>query len=485
MENVGYTARHHTFFEMLGNFSFGDYFKQQAIEYAWDFITCHLHLAPDKLWITVHKDDNESYKIWQDKIGVPSERIIFCGDEDNFWSMGDTGPCGPCTEIFYDHGEHIFGGPPGSKDADGDRFIEIWNLVFMQYNKNLDKKLEKLAIPSVDTGMGLERISAVLQNKYNNYDTDIFQPIFKFLQQIINIDKKESSVCVLMDHIRAVSFIIADGILPSNDGRGYVLKRIIRRAIRHGYKLGIDDIFFYRLVAPLVEKMAGFYPILQKKQNIIENEIKREEKRFSLTLKQGLTLLDNIISKTQGKTISGDDAFVLYDTYGFPLDLTADIAKENNLAIDLDKFNKIMVVSKEKSKSNTNFSNNNFIFNKKSEFLGYENNNYKANVIAIIIDNIESNKLLVENKKGIIILDKTPFYAESGGQVGDIGIIKNDNFIFEVLDTQKQKSGAISHYGLLKEGEVSVGDKVLASIDIKYRKILCVITQQLTFYILV
>ncbi len=471
LENVGYTARHHTFFEMLGNFSFGDYFKKEAIFYAWDFLTKELKIPANKLWVSVYEDDDEAENIWVNDIGFPKNKISRRGTKDNFWSMGDTGPCGPCTEIFYDHGSSIAGGPPGHADEDGDRFTEIWNLVFIQFNKQADGHLKPLKNPCVDTGMGLERISAVMQNKTNNYDIDLFQSLLKFIAKLTNTDKNNSSVRVIADHIRSSAFLIADGIMPDNEGRGYVLRRIIRRAIRHGYKLGVNKIFFYRLAPVLTLEMGGVYPILKQQLAHIEKTLKQEEQRFLQTIAQGMDILENAISKLDNLEIPGATVFKLYDTYGFPVDLTADIAKEKGLTIDMAGFNSAMGTQKLQSKEASNFSQNDsdLVFEKASNFLGYKQDFNDSHIIKIIKNNNFTDNLS-KGETGILILEDTVFYAQSGGQVGDIGNITTNSADFKVLDTKKQKSGAFLHYGLLDKGSIKLGDKVKVQIDKNRRK---------------
>lgn len=468
LENVGYTARHHTFFEMLGNFSFGDYFKEEAISYAWEFLTKEMGLSPDRLWVSVYEDDDEAEKIWVEKIGFPKNRISRCGAKDNFWQMGDTGPCGPCSEIFYDHGAEIAGGPPGTADEDGDRFVEIWNLVFTQFDKQTDGHLKPLDKPCVDTGMGLERLAAVMQHKTNNYDTDCFLEITKEITKFANSDisQQHPSVRVIADHIRSTSFLIADGVIPDNEGRGYVLRRIIRRALRHGHKIGIDNKFFYLLAAKLAYLNKGVYPILTDNLAHIEKTLKNEEQKFSKTLSNGMDILRDEIAKLSGKVIDGKVAFKLYDTFGFPLDLTQDVAREKGLSIDIDGFNAAMSKQKEMARKSGNFKNNNsLIVDKSSGFLGYEQNEVISEIIAIIQDNNAIDKLN-NNDEAIIILKKTPFYAESGGQIGDKGVLEN----FVVRGVKVQKTGAIEHFGFLKGDKyLSVGDKITATIDKNYR----------------
>jgi alanyl-tRNA synthetase len=466
LENVGYTARHHTFFEMLGNFSFGDYFKEEAIQFAWEFLTEELKLPKDKLWVSVYEEDDEAEQIWVEKIGFPKNRISRCGAKDNFWQMGDTGPCGPCSEIFYDHGAEIAGGPPGTADEDGDRFIEIWNLVFTQFDKQADGHLKPLDKPCVDTGMGLERLAAVMQHKHNNYDTDNFEILTKEITKFADkgITQANASVRVIADHIRSVSFLIADGVLPSNEGRGYVLRRIIRRGLRHGHKIGIDNHFFYLLAAKLAYINKDAYPILTENLAHIEKTIQTEEQKFSQTLSSGMAILETEIKNCQGSTLSGEVVFKLYDTYGFPLDLTADIARERGLTIDTKGFDAAMSMQQERAKKASNFkSENTLIIDENSEFIGYTTLQTTSKVLAIIQNNIAVDS--IEHGEGIIILDNTPFYSESGGQVGDVGIING----FVVCDTRQQKTGAIEHHGNA-HGKISVGDNVVATVDTKYRK---------------
>jgi len=471
LENVGYTARHHTFFEMLGNFSFGDYFKREAITYAWEFLTGVLKLPAERLWVTVYKDDDEAADIWLKEIGVSKDRFSRCGDEDNFWSMGDTGPCGPCSEIFYDHGPEIPGGPPGSPDGDLDRYIEIWNLVFMQYNRDKEGNLHPLPKPSVDTGMGFERIAAVIQGVHSNYEIDSFQDLIQAIAKLTNgVDINHPSLKVIADHIRACSFLIAEGVLPSNEGRGYVLRRIIRRAVRHGNKLKMPTPFFCNLVKPLGNIMGDAYPTLISEQAIIERVLAQEENQFAQTLEHGLAILEEQIKNLKGDIITGEIAFKLYDTYGFPLDLTADIAREHNLKIDTDGFNICMEQQRAQSQSASQF---NVDYSKVlqldavSSFHGYEKNSLQSKIIKIICDG-EEVKELTAGKTAYIVLDDTPFYAESGGQVGDKGEIYCDAGIFRVDNTQKIGQ-AIVQIGELTTGKFKLQQKVHASIDAKRR----------------
>ncbi len=474
LENVGYTARHHTFFEMLGNFSFGDYFKEDAISYAWEFLTEVVKLPAEKLMVTVYETDDEAFELWNKKIGVPADKIVRIGDKspekkyesDNFWSMGDTGPCGPCTEIFYDHGEHIWGGPPGSPEEDGDRFIEIWNIVFMQFNRSADGTMAPLPKPSVDTGMGIERIAAIMQGVHSNYEIDIFQNLIKAAADVLKVtDLENKSLRVIADHIRSCSFMIVDGVMPSNEGRGYVLRRIIRRAIRHGYKLGGTDLFFNKLVATLVTEMGEAYPELAQKQAVVEKMLRIEEEQFAKTLERGMALLESNLAALEGTVIPGELVFKLYDTYGFPADLTADIAREKELTIDEAGFEQEMAAQRQKSQAASNFGsdyNDQVKSEQSSEFKGYDNTEYSATVVEIF-RNGESVTALNDGEEGIVILDNTPFYAESGGQAGDQGILEADAGQFAVADTQKI-GNAIGHYGKAV-GSVGVNSRVYAQID--------------------
>ncbi len=470
LENVGYTARHHTFFEMLGNFSFGDYFKQEAIEFAWHFLTVELNIPKEKLWVSVYEQDDEAEAIWVNKIGFPRNRISRCGAKDNFWQMGDTGPCGPCSEIFYDHGAHIAGGPPGHVDEDGDRYIEIWNLVFTQFDRQADGHLKPLSAPCVDTGMGLERIAAVMQHKNNNYDIDLFASITKYLAKLANVEPSNASIRVIADHIRSCCFLIADGVLPSNEGRGYVLRRIIRRAIRHGHKIGIEKVFFYRLAPILALEMGGCYPELKQNLTPIEASLKKEEERFLQTLDQGLSILEQAISNLSDKTLSGEVVFKLYDTYGFPVDLTADIAKERNLLLDVEGFEAQMSQQKTRAKQANNFKQTtDLAVDCQSEFLGYDqldNNSY----IEKILHDGQFAKQINTGDEAIIVLLKTVFYPQAGGQEGDKGQLIYGEAVFNVLDTKKQASGAILHYGVVEKGQFSTSDKVEVLLDKNNRK---------------
>ena len=476
LENVGYTARHHTFFEMLGNFSFGDYFKREAINLAWEYLTGVLKLPAEKLWVTVFKDDNEAADIWLNELKIDPTRFTRCGESSNFWSMGPTGPCGPCTEIFYDHGPEIFGGPPGSPDEDGDRYVEIWNLVFMQYDRATDGSLTPLPKQSVDTGMGFERLAAVLQGVHNNYDIDLFQKIIKAIAKLANTnDLKNTSLRVIADHIRSCSFLIVDGVTPSNEGRGYVLRRIIRRALRHGNKIGLTEPFFYKLVKPLVDEMGEAYPELVKAHTHIEKVLRQEEEQFSLTLSQGLKLFEQAVSDLKSKVIPGDIAFKLYDTYGFPIDLTADIARERNLIVDDEGFETAMNKQRERSRQASKFEAEYSVganIKTPTEFTGYkklliENAPDSGKIIALYRDG-QSVDQLQTGEKGSVILDRTPFYAESGGQVGDEGMLRNNGSLFRVQDTQKQGQAYI-HIGQLETGLLKINDNVSAEVDINRR----------------
>ena len=481
LENVGYTARHHTFFEMLGNFSFGDYFKKEAINYAWELLTEIYAIPKDKLLVTVYKDDTEAYDIWANDIGLPAKKIIKIGDNkgskfasDNFWMMGDTGPCGPCSEIFYDHGEAIEGGPPGSKNEDGDRFIEIWNLVFMQYNRDEKGKMHRLPKPSVDTGMGLERITAVLQNVHSNYDIDIFSSLIKEAAKLSkNTPISHPSLKVLSDHIRATSFLIGDGVMPANEGRGYVLRRIIRRAIRHGYKLGIREPFFYKLVEPLNKVMGSAFNFSKERKQIIIDEIHLEEQNFFETIENGMAILDKAVDElklNKKSEISGQVAFKLHDTYGFPLDLTADVCRENNITINTKEFDNAMAKQKNMARNAGNFKAKVSIDYSGPDtiFLGYENTSATTKLVHIL-KNDQSVENLKEKEKGILILDQTPFYAESGGQIGDSGKIVGSSGSVLISDTNAVPSGQYMHLVESMQGELVIGETVRASIDIEKR----------------
>lgn len=467
LENVGHTARHHTFFEMLGNFSFGDYFKKEAIEFAWTFLTGVLGLPKEKLWVSVYKDDKESEQIWINDIGVDPQRLSRCGTKDNFWSMGDTGPCGPCTEIFYDHGAEIWGGPPGSKDEDGDRYIEIWNIVFMQYNRNVSGKMIDLPNPCVDTGMGLERIAAVLQGVHNNYDIDLFQTLLAALSKILgHSDVTNASMRVIADHIRSTSFMITDGVTPSNEGRGYVLRRIIRRALRHGYKLGMREPFFYKLVPTLCDEMGEAFPELNDHQVHIETVLEAEEKQFLRTLEKGLKIYDAAIEQLSGTEIPGETVFLLYDTFGFPRDLTADIARETGLTIDEAGFEKAMQRQREQSQQHQRFKIDqtaHLHLPGETAFVGYDSLSEEGQIQAILVDN-KPMESVSAGDTAVIVLDRTPFYAESGGQVGDSGLLEKDGAIFKVKDTQK-KGSVILHWGDVVEGTFTNQDTVRAEVD--------------------
>ena len=476
LENVGYTARHHTFFEMLGNFSFGDYFKHDAIQFAWELLTGEnwFNLPKEKLWVTVYETDDEAFNIWADEVGVPRERIIRIGDNkgapfasDNFWQMGDTGPCGPCTEIFYDHGDHIWGGPPGSAEEDGDRYIEIWNIVFMQFNRQSDGTMLPLPKPSVDTGMGLERIAAVLQHVNSNYDIDLFRTLIAATAKVTGAtDLSSKSLRVIADHIRSCAFLVSDGVLPSNEGRGYVLRRIIRRAVRHGNMVGAKETFFYKLVAPLIEVMGPAADELKRQQSMVEQVLKTEEEQFARTLERGLALLDDELSKLSGDTLDGETAFRLYDTYGFPLDLTADVCRERNLKVDEIGFERAMEEQRRRARESSGFGadyNSMIRVDGASKFSGYDHNQQHSSVTALFRDG-QAVDVLNAGEEGVVVLNETPFYAESGGQVGDKGELTAQGVSFVVTDTQKYGQ-AIGHQGKVAQGSVKVGDSVEATID--------------------
>ncbi|MEQ5702946.1 alanine--tRNA ligase [Providencia rettgeri] len=476
LENVGYTARHHTFFEMLGNFSFGDYFKHDAIRFAWELLTSEewFNLPKERLWVTVYATDDEAYDIWNKEIGIPVERIIRIGDNkgapyasDNFWQMGDTGPCGPCTEIFYDHGDHIWGGPPGSPEEDGDRYIEIWNLVFMQFNRQSDGTMEPLPKPSVDTGMGLERISAVLQHVNSNYEIDIFRDLIAAAAKATGAtDLENKSLRVIADHIRSCAFLVSDGVIPSNEGRGYVLRRIIRRAVRHGYMLGAKDTFFYKLVAPLIKVMGPAADELARQQAMVEKVLKTEEEQFARTLERGLQLLDEELASLKGDTLDGEAAFRLYDTYGFPIDLTADVCRERNIKVDEEGFERAMEDQRRRARESSGFGadyNSLIKVDKRSEFSGYQYDEQQATITALYKDGQPVDSLNA-GEEGLVILDKTAFYAESGGQVGDTGYLNNDNASFKVTDTQKYGQ-AIGHIGKVEAGSLVVNHRITAFVD--------------------
>jgi alanyl-tRNA synthetase len=477
LENVGYTARHHTFFEMLGNFSFGDYFKRDAIKYAWELLVDVYKLPREKLWVTVYAEDDEAYDIWTNEIGVPAERVIRIGDNkgaryasDNFWMMGDTGPCGPCTEIFYDHGEHIWGGPPGSEDEDGDRYIEIWNNVFMQFNRDEAGVMHPLPKPSVDTGMGLERISAVLQHVHANYEIDLFQALIKAAaRETSEADMDSPSLKVLADHIRACSFLLADGVIPGNEGRGYVLRRIIRRAIRHGWKLGARAAFFHRMVPDLVAEMGAAYPELVSGKTRVMDVLKQEEDRFFATIEHGMAILEAelaLMEKTGATVFNGETAFKLHDTYGFPLDLTADICRERQMSVDSVAFDAAMTRQKEQARAAGKFkmAANLDYDGPATRFHCYEGLEAKGNILALYRDGTPVNEL-VEGEMGVVVLDDTPFYAESGGQVGDIGELRSSHGIFAVEDTQKIQASVFGHHGVVRTGTLKVGGGVTAKVD--------------------
>ncbi|HHR5303398.1 TPA: alanine--tRNA ligase [Salmonella enterica subsp. enterica] len=476
LENVGYTARHHTFFEMLGNFSFGDYFKHDAIQFAWELLTGEnwFALPKERLWVTVYETDDEAYEIWEKEVGIPRERIIRIGDNkgapyasDNFWQMGDTGPCGPCTEIFYDHGDHIWGGPPGSPEEDGDRYIEIWNIVFMQFNRQADGTMEPLPKPSVDTGMGLERIAAVLQHVNSNYDIDLFRTLIEAVAKVTGAtDLGNKSLRVIADHIRSCAFLVADGVLPSNENRGYVLRRIIRRAVRHGNMLGAKETFFYKLVGPLIEVMGSAGEELKRQQAQVEQVLKTEEEQFARTLERGLALLDEELAKLQGDTLDGETAFRLYDTYGFPVDLTADVCRERNIKVDEAGFEAAMEEQRRRAREASGFGadyNAMIRVDSASEFKGYDHLELNGKVTALFVDG-KAVEAINAGQEAVVVLDQTPFYAESGGQVGDKGELKGAGFTFAVDDTQKYGQ-AIGHLGKLSAGALKVGDAVQADVD--------------------
>jgi alanyl-tRNA synthetase len=472
LENVGYTARHHTFFEMLGNFSFGDYFKREAIQYAWEFLTETLGLPAERLWVTVFREDDEAADVWLEEIKVDPARFSRMGEKDNFWAMGDTGPCGPCSEIFWDHGPDVEGGPPGSPDEEGDRYVEIWNLVFMQFNRSADGEMTPLPKPSVDTGMGLERMAAVMQGVHSNYQIDIFADLVESAAKVLGVKNDgSSSLNVIADHIRASAFLIVDGVLPGNEGRGYVLRRIIRRAIRHGKKLGTHERFFHKLVGALVREMGEAYPELAKAQAHVEKVLRKEEQRFAETLDQGMEILEQSIASLDGKLIPGDVVFKLYDTYGFPVDLTADIARERGLVVDQDGFEQSMAVQRKKAKAASKFGvsmGEGIETDAETAFLGYEGTEATSEIVALFADGQPVEKLSV-GEDGAVILSSTPFYAESGGQIGDAGILKAGDHSFTVVDTQKSGNASV-HYGSVQAGEVAVGDQVEAHVDAERRQ---------------
>ncbi len=467
LENVGYTARHHTFFEMLGNFSFGDYFKREAIQFAWEFLTAELGLPPEKLWITVYKEDDEAAAIWMDEIKVDPDRFSWLEEKDNFWAMGDTGPCGPCSEIFYDHGPDVPGGPPGSADEDGDRYIEIWNLVFMQFERKADGSMMPLPKPSVDTGAGLERLAAVLQDVHSNYEIDLFAALIRDIAKITNTqDLKNNSLRVIADHIRSCAFLVVDGVIPSNEGRGYVLRRIVRRAVRHGYRLGVKEVFFYKIVASLARAMGEAYPELYRNQEFVEKVLMEEERQFARTLENGMSILEKSIAELQGNVIAGETVFKLYDTYGFPVDLTADIAREQSLVLDMDGFEAAMKVQREQARAASHFAavdKLNLEDLAATAFTGYTSLQGDGRVLGIYSLANEKLHTAPVDSEVIVILDSTPFYGESGGQIGDSGFLENSSGRFEVSDTQKQ-SDIFLHRGKLASGNMNVGDQVRALV---------------------
>ncbi|OEG75212.1 alanine--tRNA ligase [Shewanella colwelliana] len=478
LDNVGYTARHHTFFEMLGNFSFGDYFKQEAIRFAWTFLTEELKLPKNRLCVTIYETDDEAYDIWTKEIGVPAENLIRIGDNkgaayasDNFWQMGDTGPCGPCTEIFYDHGDHIWGGRPGTPEEDGDRFIEIWNIVFMQYNRQADGTMEPLPKPSVDTGMGIERIAAIMQGVHSNYEIDIFQALIKKAAEIVGVtDLENKSLRVIADHIRSCAFLIADGVMPSNEGRGYVLRRIIRRAVRHGNKLGATESFFYKLVPTLIDVMGDAANGLKATQAIVEKSLKAEEEQFARTLERGLGILDGALNALNGDVLDGETAFKLYDTYGFPVDLTADVCRERNITVDEAGFEAAMAEQRSRAQAAGQFDtdyNDSLKIDAQTDFCGYSDLNGEAKVVAIYCNGEAVNELNAGND-AVVVLDSTPFYGESGGQCGDKGLLAGTEIEFIVNDTQKYGQ-AVGHIGNLKAGAIKVGQSLTAAVDKKLR----------------
>ena len=467
LENVGYTARHHTFFEMLGNFSFGDYFKREAIQFAWEFLTEELGLPADRLWVTVYQDDDEAADIWLNEMKVDSERFSRLGEKDNFWAMGDTGPCGPCSEIFYDHGPDVAGGPPGSPDEDGDRYIEIWNLVFMQFERKADGSMTPLPKPSVDTGAGLERVAAVLQHVHSNYEIDLFAELISDIAQITGTaDLQNNSLRVIADHIRSCAFLVVDGVTPSNEGRGYVLRRIIRRAVRHGYRLGVKEVFFYKIVASLARVMGEAYPELLERQAYVEKTLNEEEQQFARTLENGMTILEKAIGELSGSVIAGETVFKLYDTYGFPVDLTADIAREHNLTLDMPGFEAAMEIQRDQARAASNFSaveKLDLDGLEKTVFSGYSSLQSEAQIVGIFSPADEKLDIVPANSEVLIVLDTTPFYAESGGQIGDAGLLESDEARFEVSDTQKQ-SDIFIHRGRLTSGKLKIGDSVRALV---------------------
>ena len=467
LENVGYTARHHTFFEMLGNFSFGDYFKQEAISFAWEFLTSEMGLARDRMWITVFEDDDEAADIWRRDIGIDSSRIVRCGEKDNFWSMGDIGPCGPCSEVFYDHGPEVAGGPPGSPDEDGDRFVEIWNLVFMQFNRDADGNMSRLPKPSVDTGMGLERAAAVLQGVHGNYEIDLFRNLIRRAAELTGAeDRGDKSLRVIADHIRSCAFLIVDGVLPSNEGRGYVLRRIVRRAIRHGHRLGMREPFFHRLVADLEAEMGEAYPELAERRAVVERILRQEEDRFAATLDQGMRMFEGELALLGGNTVPGEVVFRLYDTFGFPEDLVADVARERGLTVDHEGFEREMAAQRERARSGSRFA---AVHDRRqevegaSEFTGYDRLRDRARVVGLYVDDQPVEALAPEDH-GAVVLERTPFYPEGGGHVGDRGHLRGAGWRFEVSDTRSSAS-AIVHYGVATEGRIRVGDEIDAAVE--------------------
>ena len=473
LENVGYTARHHTFFEMLGNFSFGDYFKKDAIHYAWEFLTNELNIPAERLWVTVFEEDQEAEKIWLEDLKIDPSRFSRIGAKDNFWSMGDIGPCGPCSEIFYDHGEDIPGGPPGTPEEDGDRYIEIWNLVFMQYDRDKDGNMHPLPAPSVDTGMGLERIAAVLQGVHNNYEIDLFQSLLKVAAKLAGTaDLTNSSLRVIADHIRSCAFMVVDDVLPSNEGRGYVLRRIIRRAIRHGYRLGINEVFFYKLVAPLVEEMGEAFPEIKQAQEQVELILKKEEQRFAETLEQGMKILESCVAKIESNVIPGDIVFLLYDTYGFPVDLTADFAREQNLTVDHAGFEIEMSAQKDRARAGGKFEadyDQDIKHDSQTDFVGYQDLSGNAQIIGLFAKG-QAVHSLKQDDEGVIVLDQTPFYAESGGQVGDSGTIEVSGAVFNVTDTQKQGGNLFLHKGKVAQGTIDIDQACKVNVNADDRK---------------
>ena len=467
LENVGYTARHHTFFEMLGNFSFGDYFKREAIAFCWRLVTGEFGLPPERLWVTVYEDDDEAAAIWLDEVGVDPGRFVRCGEKDNFWSMGDTGPCGPCSEVFYDHGPEVPGGPPGSPEEDGDRYVELWNLVFMQYDRDAEGRLTPLPAPSVDTGMGIERAAAVLQGVHSNYETDLFRELIAAAAEITGAsDPAEQSLRVLADHVRASAFLVCDGVMPSNEGRGYVLRRIIRRAIRHGHRLGVAEPFFHKLVGPLEAQMGEAYPELGQRRGIVERALRVEEERFALTLGQGMRMLERAIADRNDDTLPGETVFRLYDTYGFPADLTADVARERGLGVDVDAFETAMASQRRRARARARFSaagERGPGFDQRSDFLGYDESAAEGEVLALRRGD-EPAGALGPGEEAWVVLDRTPFYPEAGGQIGDRGTLTTERARFEVRDTRRF-GDAIAHFGVLREGALRTGERVHARID--------------------